>query len=620
MLRGCAHPDHGVDRVRVSLSAKILLLVFVAVAVTSTLAGVVSYRSERREILDSVSYDALELSEMVDAVLRAAMVSHDATGVKELLAGLRASDDVSAITIYNSNGNPVFGDPGPSLSAEGHAALAAGRTIGTPVGSGEGSVYRSFRPIALESGCFVAACHGPNDPIAGAVQVDLRTDDLAQRLNRESTQAIYLGLGLALVLVPLLWLVLAVTVVHPLRMFATRARSIASGRLWERVPKYHKDEIGDLAESFNSMADELESRIAELETAQDKLGLSIERVAGALTSALDAGSVLHVLINESTELAGFDAGAVFLERGGEFVYAHGRHFEEESRQLGLWDATLQEAGQRLLALGPLLGASAMPRVTYAQHAGDDGGSSALPWGWETVVLTPMVAEGCLIGCLVLVSTQHLALNQNQRRALELLAAQGAIAVVHSRLNDQAHERAVTDGLTGLSDHRHFYEQLELEMVRAERYDLPLSLLLLDIDHFKLYNDREGHRAGDQVLRRLGGILRAVARETDVVARYGGEEFAIILPHTGAEDALAFAERVHGEVESELFPRGELQPSGHVSVSVGVASWPDHARTVEGLVESADQALYRAKREGRDRVVGCGHTAGGADEPVRPALR
>jgi two-component system cell cycle response regulator len=219
-----------------------------------------------------------------------------------------------------------------------------------------------------------------------------------------------------------------------------------------------------------------------------------------------------------------------------------------------------------------------------------------------------------------VSTQHLALNQNQRRALELLAAQGAIAVVHSRLNDQAHERAVTDGLTGLSDHRHFYEQLELEMVRAERYDLPLSLLLLDIDHFKLYNDREGHRAGDQVLRRLGGILRAVARETDVVARYGGEEFAIILPHTGAEDALAFAERVHGEVESELFPRGELQPSGHVSVSVGVASWPDHARTVESLVESADQALYRAKRLGRDRVVGCGQTAGGADEPVRSALR
>ena len=601
---------------RVSLSAKILLTVFVAVALTSTLAGVVSYRAERREILDAAVSDSRDLSKMVESVLHAAMLSHEAGGVAELLAGLRGLDDVARITIYDGNGQPAFGDAGPPLSADGHAALAQGRTEGAPAESANGAVYRSFRLIRLEPACFAAGCHGADDPIAGAVQVDLRTTDVAAHLNREGGQAIYLGLGLALVLVPLLWLVLGVSVVRPLRVFAARAKSIASGRLWERVPTYHKDEIGDLAESFNCMADELESRVAELETAQDKLGLSIERVAGALTSALDAGSVLRILIDESTEIAGFDAGAVFLERGGEFVYAHGRHLEDTTRQLGLWDVTLQEIGDRLISLGPLLGASATPRIIHPEQGEDQDGSPALAWGWETVVLTPMVADGCVIGCLVLVSAQRLALNRNQRRALEFLAAQGATAVVHSRLNDQARERAITDGLTGLSDHRHFYEQLELELVRAERYDFPLSLLLLDIDHFKLYNDREGHRAGDQVLCRLGAILRAVARETDMVARYGGEEFAVILPHTGPEDALAFAERVRAGVGSEPFPHGEFQPSGNICVSVGVASWPDHARSVETLVEAADQALYRAKRLGRDRVVGCGSMVLGPGERAR----
>ena len=134
--------------------------------------------------------------------------------------------------------------------------------------------------------------------------------------------------------------------------------------------------------------------------------------------------------------------------------------------------TLQETGERLLSLGPLLGASATPRIIHPEQGEDEDGSTGLPWGWETVVLTPMVAEGCVIGCLVLVSAQRLALNQNQRRALEFLAAQGATAVVHSRLNDQARERAITDGLTGLSDHRHFYEQLELEMVQGRALRLP----------------------------------------------------------------------------------------------------------------------------------------------------
>jgi diguanylate cyclase (GGDEF)-like protein len=162
--------------------------------------------------------------------------------------------------------------------------------------------------------------------------------------------------------------------------------------------------------------------------------------------------------------------------------------------------------------------------------------------------------------------------------------------------------AITDGLTGLYDHRYFYERLELEMLRASRHDLPLSLVLLDVDQFKHYNDHVGHRGGDQALRRIGVLLRETSRVTDISARYGGEEFVLILPHTEKDEALAFAERLRAKIEAEPFDGEEIQPGGRLTVSIGVASRPDDALTVDTIVEGADAALFRAKAAGRNRVA------------------
>lgn len=156
-----------------------------------------------------------------------------------------------------------------------------------------------------------------------------------------------------------------------------------------------------------------------------------------------------------------------------------------------------------------------------------------------------------------------------------------------------------DGLTGVYNHRYFQEQLQHELVRARRYKRSLSLLLLDLDRFKHYNDHYGHRQGDHLLKEAAGFFDHSKRESDTVARYGGDEFAIILPETNADEALTYAKRLRAEFEVRQFG-GELE-GGAITISVGLSSFPMDAETQEELIEAADQALYRAKRAGRNCI-------------------
>ena len=168
--------------------------------------------------------------------------------------------------------------------------------------------------------------------------------------------------------------------------------------------------------------------------------------------------------------------------------------------------------------------------------------------------------------------------------------------------------ARTDSLTGLFNRRAFTEALEVELRRTERHERPFSLLMIDVDYFKKFNDSFGHPEGDRLLIELSETFREHLRAMDVVARYGGEEFAVILGETHTEDAVRVAEKLRVAVRNQIFREaGEGSPAARVTVSIGVATYPQDASSASGLISQADQALYLAKEAGRDLVVACKNT-------------
>ena len=193
----------------------------------------------------------------------------------------------------------------------------------------------------------------------------------------------------------------------------------------------------------------------------------------------------------------------------------------------------------------------------------------------------------------------------QARTRELEDANTALAKVNRDLAsavDELARLARTDGLTQLNNHRTFQELISQEVRRSKRSNSPLTLLMIDVDHFKTYNDTHGHPAGDRVLKQVADILKTSLRTTDIVARYGGEEFAILLVDTPLSFAAKVADKVRTAVRTAKFEGApESQPNGRITVSIGMAGWPMHGRTAPDLVQAADTALYDAKRAGRDQV-------------------
>lgn len=238
-------------------------------------------------------------------------------------------------------------------------------------------------------------------------------------------------------------------------------------------------------------------------------------------------------------------------------------------------------------------------------------------GLRSMVVVPLSHKGESVGVLKVAYAKPKAYTDDHIATLEMMASvlsstlndaatTDALVTANTLLNetnslletqkDQLEIMATTDVLTGLKNHRYFQEKLMEEYQRSLRYKAPFSLLLLDVDHFKAFNDLYGHPAGDAALKQVGTILKTVARETDCVARYGGEEFALILPNTDKEGAIIIAERLRKAVETAVWEHRA------VTVSVGISTFGEQVENAHGHVEAADQALYLSKAAGRNHVT------------------
>ncbi len=332
-----------------------------------------------------------------------------------------------------------------------------------------------------------------------------------------------------------------------------------------------------------------------------------QRQTRQLEALHEATRLLHA---ESTSKPLFEKFLEVARRATGARYAALRTFDESGRLAAFYHAGLSDEERVLLKEPPgdtgILGAitAAGPPLRLEdltrdpRHAGFPGGHPIM----KTLLGVPITSGSRLLGKLYLTEKSGgLPFTAEDEALVAALARDAAIAIEKARLLEKIAALAVTDGLTGLYNHRAFQERLDEEVARASRYRHPCSLLMADVDDFKRINDRYGHPVGDAALKAIADALRSQVRNIDFCARYGGEELAILLPETNKQAALLVAERLRAAVASLPF-KGPDGDRVTLSVSIGLASHPEDADRPDLLIRAADEALYEAKRGGKNCVA------------------
>ncbi|MFL6335499.1 MAG: diguanylate cyclase [Pyrinomonadaceae bacterium] len=329
------------------------------------------------------------------------------------------------------------------------------------------------------------------------------------------------------------------------------------------------------------------TKLARLLQEQAVREIAVNRISTAIRSTLELPSVLQTTVNEVGRALASQSSALNIE---------GEHGQPSLTTWYFRDGEEDEEDKRAELLGDIeaLGVRLRGRIKTYVH---DGSISAGESDASPVAAVPVIYRDRTMGILMVTSDDPQRLwQENELMLLRTVADQVAVAVNHARLFEQMQHQALTDALTGCFNRRFFEIQLERDLHLATRMRQPVSLILLDIDHFKRVNDTHGHDAGDAALRILANALREELRGVDTAARYGGEEFAIILPQAGAEGARVVAERLRSRIE-----RTEVPGVGCITASLGVATFPNDASSRELLVTTADRAVYLAKRSNRNCV-------------------
>ena len=330
------------------------------------------------------------------------------------------------------------------------------------------------------------------------------------------------------------------------------------------------------------------TKLARLLQEQAMREIAVNRIATAIRSSLELSSVLQTTVDEVGRALGAQHSALSVEgeHGGEQPLIH-CYFRDGSGD----ETEADELVCDLNAYGVRLGTRMKAYVL--DGSADASGEAAT----QPVAAVPLIFRDRQVGVLMGRSDDPRRVwQENEVLLMRTVADQVAVAVNHARLFAEMQQQALSDGLTACPNRRSFEMQLERDLHMATRMRQPLSLIMLDIDHFKRVNDTHGHAAGDIALRMIADAVRQELRGVDTAARYGGEEFAVILPQAGVEGALKVAHRLRACVEAL-----EIAGVGQITASFGVATFPLHAGSRDLLVTTADRALYEAKRLGRNRV-------------------
>ena len=361
------------------------------------------------------------------------------------------------------------------------------------------------------------------------------------------------------------------------RQMLGAAKRIGDGDFTQEVPVSGGDEMAGLASEFNKMSGRLSDQMDQLRRQRLEIDKSVRRIGDAFASGLDRQALLAILAETAVGTCEADYGLVALS-------GHvGAEAEAGTPTDRVQEAALAAEHAALREVGPV----------EIEREGAFAFASSLGRIGQT---------GAPVGAMTIARTGRPFANQ-EREVFLYLVGQAAASVENVALHELVSQQAVTDDLTGLANKRAFRELIGREAARATRFGHDLSLVILDIDDFKLVNDTYGHLQGDEVLQAVAGVVAEESRGIDLPARYGGEEFVVALPETDSDGALEVAERIRARIELTAVRLIEGHDAISVTASIGVSTAPPGgAGGVEALISAADEALYEAKRRGKNRVI------------------
>ncbi len=325
----------------------------------------------------------------------------------------------------------------------------------------------------------------------------------------------------------------------------------------------------------------------------------ILRVQKAISSELDFDRLLELTGEIMRETFGFAFGEIeLLEEDGELHHKKSWTGPDEARDQAEIRILLEQEQQMELfkAGAPVFVSDVMQSPLVLNQR------LIRVLGLRTAILLPLHTATEGVGLLKLFYSSQLHLGTERLGWLEELSALLANAILNAREHTRVFELATKDGLTNIHNRRYFEEQYDLEVQRQKRGSGALCLLMLDVDHFKNYNDQNGHLAGDQVLIRVAKLIKGTIRSVDFLARYGGEEFIILLSGASLVQGWRVAEKIRTRIAKEVFEHGDKQPGGCLTVSIGCAAQDEQIQRLEDLIKRADKALYFAKDNGRNQVA------------------
>jgi two-component system cell cycle response regulator len=389
---------------------------------------------------------------------------------------------------------------------------------------------------------------------------------------------------------------LARLITQPLEELARGANLVSEGYFdYEFPARSSRDEVGRLADAFRDMTRRLRQTINQLSSSRDQLQRAVMRTGQTLRSTHDMNQMIESILSTTADAVEADAAILwrFTPTRDELYPAIGQGVTvDQMPRLKVGEGMVGHVGERATAL-----------VMPPESASDGGLRYARQEpAFPMAAAVPLYTQDRIIGVLAAYRRDlGRRFTREDLDTMTFLVEQGGVAIENVLLHEEAQRLSITDGLTGTWNRRYLYMQFKQVLATAQRFDRLFSVLMLDLDNFKDINDNYGHQRGDAILVEFSHRVSTMLREVDTFARYGGEEFVCLLSETDEDGAITTAEKIRDSVKSEPFG-GMDEHLLNVTVSIGIAAYPQHGESAQTLIESADRALYQAKQTGRDRVT------------------